>query len=187
MRSSRMPQPPAITPATGDLVAELDRIAQLDVDAVRRLWRQTFRRTPPAGLSSDMLARMLAYRLQEQHLGGLPANHRKLLDRMALGSTDDARRLKIGTVLVREHQDVLHEVVVVPAGFHWQGITYASLSTIAKAITGTAWNGPRFFGLRGMAANRAAPAADADVQISRQPPAPAARRGAVRAAGGASV
>ena len=187
MCSLRLPQPPAVTPAAGDLVAELSRIAELDVDAIRQLWRQTFRRTPPAGLSRDMLARVLAYRLQEQHLGGLPASHRKLLDQMAQGGSDDARRLKVGAVLVREHQDVLHEVVVVPAGFHWQGKTYASLSPIAKAVTGTAWNGPRFFGLRGSVTAGPTKANGSGGQAAQQSPAPAGRRGSVRAAGGASV
>jgi hypothetical protein len=51
--------------------------------------------------------------------------------------------------MVREHQGTLHEVMVVPGGFSWQDETYPSLSTIAQAITGTSWNGPRFFGLRG--------------------------------------
>jgi hypothetical protein len=51
--------------------------------------------------------------------------------------------------MVREHQGTLHEVMVVPGGFSWQEKTYPSLSTIAQAITGTSWNGPRFFGLRG--------------------------------------
>jgi hypothetical protein len=51
--------------------------------------------------------------------------------------------------MVREHQGTLHEVMVVPGGFCWQDKTYPSLSTIAQAITGTSWNGPRFFGLRG--------------------------------------
>jgi hypothetical protein len=57
-------------------------------------------------------------------------------------------RLKAGTVLVREYQGERHTVTVVPGGFVWQGATYPSLSTTARAITGTAWNGPRFFGLR---------------------------------------
>jgi Protein of unknown function (DUF2924) len=58
------------------------------------------------------------------------------------------RRLKAGTVLVREYQGERHTVTVVPDGFIWQDGTYSSLSTIARAITGTTWNGPRFFGLR---------------------------------------
>jgi hypothetical protein len=58
------------------------------------------------------------------------------------------RRLKPGAVLVREYQGKRHTVIVVPEGFSWQDATYTSLSTIARTITGTAWNGPRFFGLR---------------------------------------
>ena len=70
------------------------------------------------------------------------------------------RRIKVGSVLIREHQGVVHQVLVVPDGFCWQGTTYDSLSTIAKTITGTSWNGPRFFGLRSkkMPEQEAAPA-----------------------------
>jgi hypothetical protein len=57
--------------------------------------------------------------------------------------------VKVGSIIVREYQGKLHEVVVVPGGFCWQGQVFASLSTIARKITGTSWNGPRFFGLRG--------------------------------------
>ncbi len=57
------------------------------------------------------------------------------------------RQVKVGSVIVREHKGVLHEVMVVPDGFCWRGETYDSLSTIAKKITGVSWNGPRFFGL----------------------------------------
>jgi hypothetical protein len=59
--------------------------------------------------------------------------------------------VKVGSIIVREHQGKLHEVLVVPDGFCWQGQIFASLSTIARKITGTSWNGPRFFGLRGVA------------------------------------
>jgi Protein of unknown function (DUF2924) len=61
---------------------------------------------------------------------------------------DRPRRLKTGTVLVREYQGERHTVTVVANGFVWREATYASLSAIARAITGTNWNGPRFFGLR---------------------------------------
>ena len=61
---------------------------------------------------------------------------------------DRPRRLKPGTVLLREYQGERHTVTVVPNGYLWRETTYASLSTIARAITGTAWSGPRFFGLR---------------------------------------
>ena len=75
---------------------------------------------------------------------------RTLLQGLARGQKPEGRRrLKPGTVLVREYQGERHTVTVVPGGFVWREATYASLSTNARAITGTAWNGPRFFGLRG--------------------------------------
>src|SRR5271156_1237632 len=60
-----------------------------------------------------------------------------------------ARHLKVGSVIVREHQGKVQEVMVMSDGFCWQGRVYTSLSTIARKITGASWNGPRFFGLRG--------------------------------------
>ncbi|KQU50168.1 hypothetical protein ASG72_19510 [Bosea sp. Leaf344] len=58
------------------------------------------------------------------------------------------RRIKTGSVLVREYEGMTHEVGILPEGFLWNGETHSSLSLIAKRITGTSWNGPRFFGLR---------------------------------------
>jgi hypothetical protein len=64
---------------------------------------------------------------------------------------EPSRQVKVGAVIVREHKGVVHEVLVVPGGFRWRGEAYASLSTIARKITGVSWNGPRFFGLRSRA------------------------------------
>ncbi len=138
------------------LEAELDRIAALGLDEVRALWREMTQQNAPKALSRDLLARMIAYRVQEQRLGKLGRETRKLLDRLARGGAEPVRHLKVGTVMVREHQGTLHEVMVVPGGFSWQEKTYPSLSTIAQAITGTSWNGPRFFGLRGGSGTEAA-------------------------------
>jgi hypothetical protein len=138
-----------LTPAAQTLEAELDRIAALGLDEVRALWREMTQHNAPKALSRDLLARMIAYRVQEQRLGKHGREMRKLLDRFAKGGAEPVRHLKVGTVMVREHQGTLHEVMVVPGGFCWQDKTYPSLSTIAQAITGTSWNGPRFFGLRG--------------------------------------
>jgi hypothetical protein len=105
----------------------------------------------PCGVTKDIITRMIAYRIQEEAFGCLNRQISKLLDRLARGDstrTDLNRRLKAGTVLIREYQGERHTVTVVLGGFVWQGTTYKSLSTIARAITGTAWNGPRFFGLR---------------------------------------
>ena len=148
MRDARSRQPVA-APAAQMLEAELDRIAKLGLDEVRVLWRKMTQQNAPKALSRDLLARMIAYRVQEQQLGKLCREMRKLLDRLAKGGAEPVRHLKVGTVMVRAHQGTLHEVMVVPGGFSWQDKTYPSLSTIAQAITGTSWNGPRFFGLRG--------------------------------------
>lgn len=122
-----------------------------------------FGATPPKGLTKDITARMIAYRIQEEAFGGLDRETVKLLDRLAGGEKPKElnRRLKAGTVLVREYDGERHTVTVAPDGFLWRDQTYSSLSSIARAITGTAWNGPRFFGLRppgnGKGATTAAP------------------------------
>src|SRR5260370_41807883 len=103
----------------------------------------------PRALSRDLMARMIAHRIQEQRLGKLAREMRLRLDGLARGGAEPVRHLKVGTVMVREHQGETHEVTVVPGGFSWKEKTYPSLSAIAKGITGTSWNGPRFFGLRG--------------------------------------
>jgi Protein of unknown function (DUF2924) len=139
----------SLDPAT--IEAEIDRIRLLGLDALRARWRSMFGAAPPAVLTKDLLARMIAYRLQEEAFGGLDRATVKLLDGLTRGEKPASavkRRLKPGTVLIREYQGERHTVTVVPDGFLWRGTTYSSLSTIARAITGTAWGGPRFFGLR---------------------------------------
>ena len=72
----------------------------------------------------------------------------RLLRSLQKPGVEPPRQVKVGSMLVREHRGVLHEVIVVPRGFLWRGATHDSLSTIARKITGVSWNGPRFFGLR---------------------------------------
>src|ERR671930_995752 len=127
--------------------AEIAHLRSLALDALRRRWRLVFGRTPPAALSKDLLGRMIAYRLQEQAFGGLDRESLGFLDGLARYSGSPRRHLKPGTGLVRDYQGQRHTVTVAPDGFDWQGTTYASLSAIARAITGTAWSGPRFFAL----------------------------------------
>ena len=90
----------------------------------------------------------LAYRLQEEAYGGLSPATTRLLKSLGKPGVEPPRRVKIGSIIVREHKGVLHEVMVVPGGFCWRGETYDSLSTIARKITGISWSGPRFFGLK---------------------------------------
>src|SRR6266851_2952981 len=127
--------------------AEITHLRSLALDALRRHWRVVFGRTPPADLSKDLLGRMIVWRLQERAFGGLDRESLRFLDRLARQGGSPRRRLKPGTVLVRDYQGQRHTVTVAPDGFEWQGTTYASLSAIARAITGTAWSGPRFFAL----------------------------------------
>ena len=149
--------------------AEIDRIRSLGLDALRTRWRTMFGALPPPALSKDLIARMIAYRLQEAAFGGLdPATITRLdgLARGATPATEVKRRLKPGTVLVREYQGERHTITVVPDGFVWRGTTFGSLSTIARAITGTTWGGPRFFGLRSPASGS---------EEGREPDKPAAK------------
>jgi hypothetical protein len=131
--------------------AEIDRVRSLGFDELRALWRRTFRSSPPSAFTKDLVARFICWHLQEQAFGGLDPSAMKLLDGLAHGDkrgAERARRLKAGTVLVREYQGERHTVTVVADGFLWRDSTYKSLTTIARAITGTAWSGPRFFGVQ---------------------------------------
>jgi hypothetical protein len=131
--------------------AEIDRIRSVGLDALRNLWRATFHASPPPGFTKDLIARFLCWHIQEQAFGGLDPKIAKHLGGLAQGDrsrADRPRRLKPGTGLVREYQGERHIVTVVANGFVWREATYASLSIIALTITGTNWNGPRFFGLR---------------------------------------
>jgi hypothetical protein len=118
--------------------AEIDRIRALGVDFLRTLWRTTFRSSPPTGFTKDLVARFICWHIQEQAFGGLDPQTAKVLDGLAQNDKPPDRRLKAGTVLVREYQGERHTVTVVPGGYVSREGSYASLSTIARAITGTA-------------------------------------------------
>lgn len=132
------------------IAAQIDEIRSLNKDQLRQRWEETFKKPAPDALTKDLLARMIAYRIQEKAFGGLDRETEKLLESYARGdkASTPPRRMKSGTVLLREYQGFRHTVTVADGGFIWNDKKYASLSTIAKEITGTSWNGPRFFGLR---------------------------------------
>jgi len=127
--------------------AEIERVRSLSGAALRRRWQSEFGRPLPKSLPVDLLRRMIANRIQEQAFGALDRATLKLLDGLARrdGAGRGERNLKIGTVLVREYQGRRHTVTVAPEGYVWESSSYSSLSAIARAITGTVWNGPRFF------------------------------------------
>lgn len=135
---------------------EIDRIAKLSVSAVRDLWRQRLRSDPPQVQSADVLRRILLWKLQVEAFGGLDADTAAAIKRLArLPVGADAARivpkpqLRAGAVLVRAWRGVEHRVLVLDQGFEHRGQRYQSLSEVARAIAGTRWSGPRFFGLEG--------------------------------------
>ncbi len=146
---------------------QLAELSTLDLQDLRVRWRKLLRTQPPA-LQRTLLLRLLAYRLQARGYGDLDRESVRYLNRVARESqrpkaepgrrnakappsvppVPPSKRLKLGTLLAREFNGTMHRVTVTEEGFAWQGNTYSSLSEIARLITGTRWNGPRFFGLR---------------------------------------
>jgi Protein of unknown function (DUF2924) len=132
---------------------EIARLRDLDVGALRARWHTVFGRRAPAHLPRHLLFRILAYRLQADYLGDLDPESQRLLDRSESHEKAGQRavsqvRRPVGTVLGREWKGQMQRVTVLENGFAWKGKIYPSLSKVALAITGTRWNGPRFFGLR---------------------------------------
>ena len=136
----------------------LERIAALEALSITQLrsrWAEAHGRPPPAYSHRQFLVRGLAQALQEQALGGLAPALRRRLARLAVtheGRGGDplfgAPRIKPGTRLIRQWHGAVHRVTVLENGFAYRGEHYRSLSSIARAITGTRWSGPAFFGLK---------------------------------------
>ena len=135
-------------------------LATLDLACLRLQWRNVFGGSAPMHLPKPLLARILAYRLQADAFGDLSDAVRRTLEsfgargarRVGQAGGDGSpcrRRIKPGSILVREWDGRLQRVMALEQGFAWDGKTYPSLSQVARAITGGHWNGPRFFGLTG--------------------------------------
>ena len=152
------------------LDAMISGLGDLDVDQLRLQWRNHLGGSAPAHLPRWLLLRVLTYRLQAAALGDLDRatlRLRRLSKDDDVGShgarpfeirgpmTRDGIGLKTGALLVREWNGELERVMILDKGFAWRGTTYFSLSQIAKAMTGTNWNGHRFFGLRPLGAQGA--------------------------------
>jgi hypothetical protein len=139
---------------------EIAHLRGLDLGGLRARWQSEFQRSAPAHLTRHLLFAVIAYRLQVDRFGDLDHATKQVLDRAVareagpamsarLASLDQKRtELTPGTMLVREWDRQSQRVMVMADGFAWNGQTYDSLSKVAFAITGTKWNGPRFFGLR---------------------------------------
>jgi hypothetical protein len=138
---------------TDNITARLAALPQTSTLDLKAMWHELYGK-PATAFSRSYLISRLAYRIQELAFGGLKPTTRAKLDALADGlDPKQARkrapaRLIAGTQLCREWQGVEHVVTVLNDGaFDWQGRRYGSLSAVARAITGTRWNGPLFFGL----------------------------------------
>jgi hypothetical protein len=128
------------------------RLRELDVGALRARWHTVFGRRVPSQAAPSPAVSQSAYRLQADHLGDLDPESQRLLDRSespreGRAATAGQVRRPAVTVLGREWSGQMQPVTVLENGFAWKGRIYPSLSEVALAITGTGWNGPRFFGL----------------------------------------
>ena len=125
------------------LEAYLAGLERLDLEGLRAEWRRRYGAAPKLR-SCDLLRRIIAWRVQAAALGG-----HALKTKQALRKGAGLRaNLPSGARLTREWQGVAHDVEVVEGGYRYGDIVYASLSEVAREITGVRWNGPRFFGLR---------------------------------------
>ena len=138
------------------ILARLAALKAMSVNELKTEWQAMFD-APAPNNSRTFLEIRLAYRIQELTYGGPDKQTRRLLDLLAdevegtltrKAQIADPRNPVVGTKLIREWDGVAHTVTVLKEGFEWGGQRYKSLSAVARAITGTRWNGYRFFGLR---------------------------------------
>lgn len=138
------------------ILARLAALKLMSVNDLKAEWQVLFN-APAPNNSRTFLEGRLAYRIQELTYGGPDKQTRRLLDLLAdevegtltrKGQIADPRNPVVGTKLIREWDGIAHTVTVLKDGFDWGGQRYKSLSAVARAITGTRWNGYRFFGLR---------------------------------------
>lgn len=137
-------------------LARLAALKAMSVNELKAEWQALFD-APAPNNSRNFLQGRLAYRIQELTYGGPDKQTRRLLDLLAdevegtltrKAQIADPRNPVVGTKLIREWNGLAHTVTVLKEGFDWDGRRYKSLSAVARAITGTRWNGYRFFGLR---------------------------------------
>ena len=138
------------------ILARLAALKNMTVNELKAEWQALFD-APAPNNSRTFLESRLAYRIQELTYGGPDKQTRRLLDLLAdevegtltrKAQIADPRNPVVGTKLIREWDGIAHTVTVLKEGFEWGGKRYKSLSAVARTITGTQWNGYRFFGLR---------------------------------------
>lgn len=135
----------------------LDSLPAMTNEELRGAWSRITGRPPPKTQSHEFLVMAVAWELQAKRFGGLKPAVRRKLEAMVAALQEGAAtpqrerrpRYRPGTVVTKHWQGTSHAITVLESGYAYQGTVYKSLSEIARLITGTRWNGPRFFGLRG--------------------------------------
>ena len=136
------------------LAAQIRQLAELPLSQLRERWAEMFKALPPTAAKSDYLVRAMSYRIQVQAEGLVTSALQRRLQKLVSGAANtvpangSAKYLRPGSRLLREWQGETHEVLVVDGGFRHRDVHYKSLSEVARAITGTRWSGPLFFGLK---------------------------------------
>jgi 1,4-alpha-glucan branching enzyme len=139
-----------------------ERVGELATMSPARLraeWERIYRKPPPQ-LSTDLLRRAIAWRVQEKNAQGLSAAVERELSALVragpapIAETSRRETMRPGTQLIRSWRGTTYVVVATESGFIFNGRDYESLTAIAREITGAAWSGPRFFGLRSKQVSR---------------------------------
>ena len=137
------------------LEARLAALPKMNKTELLAIWKGLFGAHPPREVRRDTLIKFVGHRMQEQAYGGLSPATRKRLSELTRrfeanpnADLSDAPRIKPGTRLIRDWRGQTHRVTVLEKGYEYAGKRHASLSLIARLITGTRWSGPLFFGLR---------------------------------------
>ncbi len=136
---------------SSELEQQIEGLRRISRDQLKDRWRDLYKAAPPAAFTPDLLARGIAWRLQEKEQGGLSPKARRILGES--GEAGPRRRvparasLRPGNRLVRRWRGRTYVIEVIDGGLIYEGARYSSLSVIASKITGTHWSGPKFFGL----------------------------------------
>jgi hypothetical protein len=136
--------------------AQLVQLAAMDIAGLRRCWRNSGRGGFPGHLPRHLLISLVAFQMQQNRAGGSDKAQERYLDMLArTGKQAPVLPDRLvthphaqGTVFVRQYGETVHKVTATADGYEWEGKAFRSLSAAARAITGTRWNGPKFFGVQ---------------------------------------
>jgi hypothetical protein len=139
---------------SASMLRQIVELEYKSISELRSIYKNLFNITAASNANKDLLIPKIAYRIQELALGGLSDKAKLKLETLAKGGVTATLRRKHsdllpGTKICKEYNKVIHQVEVMKDGFEYNGQKWKSLSAIATKITGTKWNGPKFFGMRG--------------------------------------